>query len=93
MTKLELKTLWGKTGNYLHKENLRKMVRQKETKPLRVDDIIKWTQKFMNLIQNHRMTRIGNNFHFLVHINYTVYTPESVTFNINVAIAGESPKP
>ncbi|WP_309605317.1 hypothetical protein [Phenylobacterium sp.] len=91
LTKDDLLALWSRSGDILHRGNLRKLLKVKMLETLRSDDIIKWNQKILNLLQHHRVSRSGNNFHFLVNVNHPVLTPDTAMFTVQVAIA-ESPK-
>jgi hypothetical protein len=91
MTKDALLSLWSKSGNFLHKGSLRKLQKHNQSETLRVDDIINLNQRALNLIEHHKISRLGNNFHFLVNMNHVI-SPTETKIDINVAVA-EGPKP
>ncbi len=91
LRKEDLISLWSKSGDHLHKGNFRSLLKSADTSSLRIDDIVNWNQKVINLLENHKISRVGNLFHFIVNINHSVHTADLVKFTINVAIA-EAPE-
>jgi hypothetical protein len=91
ITKQELIQLYGKCGDSLHRGNVKKLLKQNQplvNEPYK--DIISSGQKILNLLTTHRISRIGNLFHFLAFLSLTA--PGSNQATVQVAIA-ESPQP
>jgi hypothetical protein len=59
-----------------------------EDRPYR--EIVSWTQKLINLMSAHRMSRKGNQLHFMALLNLTA--PDSDQANVQVFLV-ESPLP
>lgn len=89
LKKDDLIRLYAKCGSVLHKGNLRRLLAIKmtpEADPYR--EITFWGQKMLNLLSAHRISRVGNHFHFLAFLNLAA--PGSDQGTVQVAIA-ESP--
>jgi hypothetical protein len=82
----DVKVLYGYCGDILHKGSLRDLLQQRSPQRL-FDDVLQWTQKFLNLLNNHRTLRFGRDFTFVTMLNDL-----SRGGNVTVAI-GEVPKP
>jgi hypothetical protein len=66
LTKGELLTLYGKSGDLLHRGSLRELLDSKNQPVTDFQDIHDWGQKILNLLSVHLISRIGGDFHFLV---------------------------
>lgn len=91
LKKDELIELYAKCGSVLHKGSLRRLLKintTPEAEPYR--EISFWGQKLLNLLTAHRISRVGNRFHFLAFLNLAA--PGSDQGTVQVAIA-ESPPP
>jgi hypothetical protein len=70
LKKNELIRLYGKCGDVLHKGNFERLVSPR--KPLPKDysykDIQEPGQKLINLLNNHRISRVGREFHLIVFL-------------------------
>lgn len=86
LTKEELLTLYGKSGDVLHRGSLRELLDPKSQPPADFRDIQNWGQKILNLLSVHLISRIGGNFHFVVALE-----AQQVGGNVLVSVA-ESPK-
>jgi hypothetical protein len=91
LKKDELIQLYAKCGSILHKGSLRRLLAinmTSEPEPYR--EISFWGQKLLNLLSAHRISRIGNRFHFLAFLN--VNAPGSDQATVQVAIAESPPQ-
>jgi len=91
LKKNELIALYAKCGSVLHKGTLRRFLKinmTPEDRPYR--EIVSWTQKLINLMSAHRMSRKGNQLHFMALLNLTA--PDSDQANVQVFLV-ESPLP
>lgn len=86
LTKKDLITLYGKSGDVLHKGNLRRLISPRTPIQNIYPEISKWGQKILNLLSVHTISRIGNDFHFL-----TFLEAAQMGGNVLVSLA-ESPK-
>ena len=66
LTKDELLTLYGRSGDVLHRGSLRRLLDPKNQSPADFRDIQVWGQKILNLLSVHLISRIGGNFHLVV---------------------------
>jgi hypothetical protein len=90
LKKDELIQLYVKCGSILHKGNLRRLLALKMTpEPDPSREIIFWGQKLLNLLSAHRISRIGNRFHFLAFLNIESGSDKAT---IQVAIAESPPQ-
>jgi hypothetical protein len=85
LTKAELITLYGKTGDVLHKGSLRRLVAPKSPIQNGYPDVSMWGQKMMNLLSAHLMSRVGGDFHLVVFLS----SPQ-VSGNVLVSVAEKS---
>lgn len=91
LKKEELIQLYAKCGSVLHKGSLRRLLRINMTpEPDPYREIRFWGQKLLNLLTAHRISRIGNRFHFLAFLNLTA--PGSNQGAVQVAIAESPPQ-
>lgn len=79
LTKSELRSLYTKAGDILHKGSLRRLLTPQNSIQIHYTDIIAWGQKILNLLHSHSISRFGNNFHFIVFL-------ESAQVNGNVLV-------
>lgn len=89
LKKEELIELYAKCGSVLHKGSLRRLLAINVTPqadPYR--EISMWGQ--LNLLSVHRISRIGNRFHFLAFLNLAASGSNQAT--IQVAIAESPPQ-
>jgi hypothetical protein len=91
-TKEELIELWNKSGDFLHKGSLRQLIggRQNHRTQIMLDDMMEKLQNMVNLVNTHRISRIGNLFHFIITMDINGWADPTTTITVNVAIA-ESP--
>jgi hypothetical protein len=91
LKKEDLIKLYARCGSILHKGRLHNLLRidmAAEPDPYR--EISFWGQKIMNLLTVHRISRLGNRFHFLAFLNLTVPGSNQATISVTIA---ESPQP
>jgi hypothetical protein len=69
LTKDELLTLYGRSGDILHRGSLRELLDPENQPPTDFRDIQHWGQKILNLLSMHLISRIGGNFHFFVALD------------------------
>jgi hypothetical protein len=65
LTKAELITLYGRSGDVLHRGSLRRILDPKNQPLPDFKDIQHSGQKILNLLSFHTISRIGGNFHFV----------------------------
>ena len=65
LEKQEVKAVWDQCGGYLHKGNLKRLVRQNDPVQANFADVSEWGQKIMNLLSNHRMIRKDRQIAFI----------------------------
>ena len=65
LAKNEVKAVWNECGGYLHKGNLKRLVRQNNPVQSKFLDVSEWGQKIMNLLSNHRMIRKDRKIAFI----------------------------
>ena len=70
LTKQELLTLYGKTGNYLHRGELKKMESRPPYTKVDFSDIVQWTNKFIVLLEAHHIASGDNNKHWICALNH-----------------------
>jgi hypothetical protein len=87
LTKKELIRLYGKCGEILHKGSLQRLTSSNQTRRLDFLDINEGGQKTLNLLNVHRISRLGNRFHFIV----ALVAPQ-VGGNVLVSIAESPPE-
>jgi hypothetical protein len=87
LKKEELILLYGKCGDVLHKGSLRRLLNSRNAFPDKesYQDIIEWGQKLLNLLSQHRISRIGRRFHILAALQV-----DDVGGSVQIAVA-ESP--
>lgn len=84
LTKSELISLWQRSGDRLHKGNVRNLIKSTDEQKLRTDDIVPVNQKIINLLQNHRIGRKGGLTHFLAMANIQITLNE---YHLNLTVA------
>jgi hypothetical protein len=67
LTKGDLKKLWGLTGCVLHRTPISKFYSKKKSQ-LSVEDMIKWANKIVNLLNEHIIVVEQNKFSLLVSL-------------------------
>lgn len=65
LKKEEVRQLYGKCGDILHKGDLQRVKSHEEKTPTDFLEINKWAFKIINLLRTHNITRIGGDYHFL----------------------------
>ena len=69
LTKAELADLYGKCGDVLHIGSLRSLLKSEPQPVSDFTDIADWTNKILNLLGSHMISRIGNEFHFCTEMS------------------------
>lgn len=67
LSKDELKKLWGLTGNVLHRTPISKFYSKKKP-PVTTEELVKWAQKIVNLLNEHIIVIEQNKFALLVSL-------------------------
>lgn len=95
LRKDELIKLWKKSGDFLHKGSLRQMLDGKPNHRTNVnlDDVVEKLQLMVNLVNTHKISRVGHNFHFLVYMDIIGWEEEATTIDVKVAIAERATEP
>jgi hypothetical protein len=65
LTKADLIALYGKSGDFLHRGNLKKLLKAKMPIEHHYPDIWDWLQKIGKLLSNHQMGLLDGRTHFL----------------------------
>lgn len=68
LTKSELRKLWGRCGDILHRGNLRKVLGEKNPVQNNFADLEQAAQKIMNLLSQHRVVRADRQIAFLTFL-------------------------
>jgi hypothetical protein len=71
LTKAELPKLYGRCGDFLHRGTVRKLASSRAPETMLVarkdfDEIARWTNKIVALLNDHRISSIDNKRHLLV---------------------------
>jgi hypothetical protein len=66
LTKQELLTLYGKAGIYVHRGVLKKIESRPPYTTVDLSEIVRWTQRIINLLNTHHITSPDKKRHFLV---------------------------
>jgi hypothetical protein len=69
ITKAELISLWGRSGDYLHRGGLKKLGSSNVTGPVNFQALNETGQKILDLLSVHLISRVGGNFHFLTALS------------------------
>jgi hypothetical protein len=89
LKKDELIALYAKCGSVLHKGTLRRFLKIKmEPEPNPYREVVRRTQKLINLMTAHRISRKGNLLHFMALLNLTA--PDSDQANVQVFLVESS---
>jgi hypothetical protein len=72
LTKDELLRMYGTAGDVLHKGTLDRVMNQVFPKE-DYSDIQMWGQRLLNLMSNHKITRVGGRFHFVTFLENKDY--------------------
>ena len=89
LKKEDLIALWSRSGDHLHKGNIRRFISIDHAPPLRLDDIQSPAQNILNLLSNHRISRLGGKFHFLIKTNEEASADEKrITVTVAIAESG-----
>lgn len=64
-TKEELPQIWAKCGDVLHRGSLKNLIRAKNPVQDEFADVVEWGQKIANLLNNHRIVTLGNEYAFV----------------------------
>ncbi len=64
-TKEELPQIWAKCGDVLHRGSLKNLIKAKSPVQNEFADVVEWGLKITNLLSNHRIVTIGNEYAFV----------------------------
>lgn len=64
-TKEELPQIWAKCGDVLHRGSLKNLIKAKNAVQNEFADVVEWGQKIANLLNNHRIVTLGNEYAFV----------------------------
>jgi hypothetical protein len=89
LKKKDLIRLYGKCGDVLHKGNFERLISPRKPLPSNYSyqDIQEPGQKLINLLNNHRISRVGREFHLIVLLQAASYGG-----GVHIAIAKSPPQ-
>ena len=61
----ELAQIWARTGDILHRGSLKNLVKANEPVENEFAEVVDWGQKLANLLNNHRIVTLGNEWTFV----------------------------
>lgn len=61
----ELAQIWARTGDVLHRGSLKNLVKAEEPVENEFVEVVDWGQKLANLLNNHRIVTLGNEWAFI----------------------------
>ena len=65
LTKDELVQLWGRTGNELHRGNVRKLLKPQTPLQTHFPEVLAWQNRIIRLLDQHRISSSDNLHHIL----------------------------
>src|SRR5690606_18389345 len=68
-TKEELPQIWAKCGDVLHRGSLKNLIKAKNPVQNEFADVVEWGQKIANLLNNHRIVTLGNEYAFVTSLH------------------------